>query len=249
MSVDIFGLVPGEDPGPPLEERPAAGAEPQIASTFAVGEEGGSLGAAASVLREAAPVVAPLGKVDASLRRGESARVEVVVRTRKIGHFFPGGTVDAFDVWVELEAVDSNGKTIFHSGEVTDGRQGPGRAGRALLPQPAARRARQPDQQAQRLGRALARLRAPDPAGRRRHDPLPAAAFPRTAATRSRCARRSTTASSRGGTRSGPSPACATPSTRTSGSPRATTTGAGSSRATPRRSRARSRRSPTCRSR
>ena len=28
------------------------------------------------------------------------------VRTRKVGHFFPGGTVDAFDVWVELEAVD-----------------------------------------------------------------------------------------------------------------------------------------------
>ena len=26
------------------------------------------------------------------------------MRTRKIGHFFPGGTVDAFDVWVELEA-------------------------------------------------------------------------------------------------------------------------------------------------
>jgi hypothetical protein len=125
VSVDVFGLVPGEDPGPPLEQRPAAGAEPKIASTFAVGEEGGNLGAAASVLREAAPVIAPLGKVDASLRRGESARVEVVVRTRKIGHFFPGGTVDAFDVWVELEATDSNGKTIFHSGEVTDGGKGP----------------------------------------------------------------------------------------------------------------------------
>ena len=69
--------------------------------------------------------MAPLGKVDASLRRGESARVEVVVRTRKIGHFFPGGTVDAFDVWVELEATDSNGKTVFHSGEVTDGGKGP----------------------------------------------------------------------------------------------------------------------------
>jgi len=48
-----------------------------------------------SVLRDAAPVVAPLGKLDAALRRGDSARVEVVVRTRNIGHFFPGGTVDA----------------------------------------------------------------------------------------------------------------------------------------------------------
>jgi tetratricopeptide (TPR) repeat protein len=77
------------------------------------------------VLREAAPVVAPLGKVEAALRRGDSARVEVVVRTRNIGHFFPGGTVDAFDVWVELEAVDSNARTILHSGEVLDGGKGP----------------------------------------------------------------------------------------------------------------------------
>ena len=69
--------------------------------------------------------MAPLGKVDAALRRGEDARVEVVVRTRKIGHFFPGGTVDAFDVWVELEAVDSNGRTIFHSGKVLDEGKGP----------------------------------------------------------------------------------------------------------------------------
>ena len=126
VSVDIFGLVPGEDPGHARSRRarrraPSRGSPAPSRS----GEEGGNLGAAASVLRDAAPVVAPLGKVDAALRRGESARVDVVVRTRKIGHFFPGGTVDAFDVWVELEAVDSNGRTIFHSGEVLDGGKGP----------------------------------------------------------------------------------------------------------------------------
>jgi tetratricopeptide (TPR) repeat protein len=69
--------------------------------------------------------MAPLDRVDAAVRRGDSARVEVVVRTRKVGHFFPGGTVDAFDVWVELEATDSNGKPIFHSGLVEDGGTGP----------------------------------------------------------------------------------------------------------------------------
>ncbi len=47
-------------------------------------------------------------------RRGDTVRIDVVVRTRKIGHFFPGGTVDSFDVWVELR---------------------PGRAGQADLPQ------------------------------------------------------------------------------------------------------------------
>ena len=47
------------------------------------------------------------------------------MRTRKVGHFFPGGTVDAFDVWVELEAIDDRGRTIFHSGAVDDGGKGP----------------------------------------------------------------------------------------------------------------------------
>ena len=40
-------------------------------------------------------------------------RVDVVVRTRKIGHFFPGGTVDAFDIWLELEARDATGLPLF----------------------------------------------------------------------------------------------------------------------------------------
>ena len=59
------------------------------------------------------------------MRRGESARVEVVVRTRKVGHFFPGGTVDAFDVWVEFEATDDRGRTLLHSGAAADGGSGP----------------------------------------------------------------------------------------------------------------------------
>ena len=51
--------------------------------------------------------------------------VDVVVRTRKVGHFFPGGTVDAFDVWLELQAVDDKGQTIFWSGKVEDDGKGP----------------------------------------------------------------------------------------------------------------------------
>jgi Tfp pilus assembly protein PilF len=74
-------------------------------------------------------VIAPLDKVMPAVRRGESVRVDVVVRTRKIGHFFPGGTVDAFDVWVELEAKDERGRTVFHSGFVEGGGKGPVDAG------------------------------------------------------------------------------------------------------------------------
>jgi tetratricopeptide (TPR) repeat protein len=65
-----------------------------------------------------AEVLAPLDRVPVTVRRGESVLVEVVVRTRKVGHFFPGGTVDAFDVWVEFEAVDDRGRVLRHSGAV-----------------------------------------------------------------------------------------------------------------------------------
>ena len=119
--------------------RSQASTEPRTASTFAVGEESMNFGAAQNFIAPAAEVIAPLGKVDASVRRGDSVRVEVVVRTRKVGHFFPGGTVDAFDVWVELEAVDEHGRTLLHSGEAANGGRGPVDPGRAFLSQPPAR--------------------------------------------------------------------------------------------------------------
>jgi Flp pilus assembly protein TadD len=74
---------------------------------------------------EAREITAPLGRVDAAVRRGDDVLVEVVVRTRKVGHFFPGGTIDAFDVWVELQATDDKGQTIFWSGKVEDDGKGP----------------------------------------------------------------------------------------------------------------------------
>jgi len=124
VSIDVFGLVPGESEVVGAG-RGAAGQEPRLSSSFAQGEESLSLGGQPAIVRAAAEVIAPLDKVDAALRRGDSARLDVVVRTRKVGHFFPGGTVDAFDVWVELEVEDSNGKKIFHSGLVEDGGKGP----------------------------------------------------------------------------------------------------------------------------
>jgi tetratricopeptide (TPR) repeat protein len=124
LSVDVFGLATSEDAAPG-ESRKAAGAEPVAASTFAIGEEGGNLGSRQVVLTKPAELQAPLDRVEGVVRRGDSTRVEVVVRTRRIGHFFPGGTVDAFDAWVEFEAIDSNGRTILHSGEVQDGGKGP----------------------------------------------------------------------------------------------------------------------------
>jgi tetratricopeptide (TPR) repeat protein len=121
ISVDVFAIARGAAPAAELNAGRAAAAEPRIASTFAVGEESAQSGAAA-ILTPAADVFGPLDKVAVPVRRGESVRVEVVVRTRKVGHFFPGGTVDAFDVWVELEAIDDRGRVLLHSGALEGGR-------------------------------------------------------------------------------------------------------------------------------
>ena len=127
LSVDIFALA--EEP----EGEPAGAAvagrrqeTPQLASTFAVGEESSAgLAGAPVAVGPPAKLAAPLGRVRASLTRGETVRVEVVVRTRKLGHFFPGGTVDAFDCWLELQARDSHGRVIFWSGAAADDGRGP----------------------------------------------------------------------------------------------------------------------------
>jgi Tfp pilus assembly protein PilF len=125
ISVDVFGLTrPAESDASTVRSAPAIA--PQISSSFAVGEESGSFGAS-RILTTMPPseVLAPLDKIPVVVRRGESVRVEVVVRTRKVGHFFPGGTVDAFDVWVEFEATDDQGRILLHSGAIEDGGKGP----------------------------------------------------------------------------------------------------------------------------
>jgi Flp pilus assembly protein TadD len=129
VTLDIFGLVrTGATEVRPAEKLRTSD-EQRLSSTFAVGEESINFGAQQAFISKPVEVIAPIDKVDVSARRGDSVRIEVVVRTRKVGHFFPGGTVDAFDVWVELEAVDDKGRTIFHSGMVEDGGRGPVESG------------------------------------------------------------------------------------------------------------------------
>ena len=125
VSVDLFALVRSDAPEEAQEGR--AGADPlRLASTFAVGEE-----AAMAVPSRMAPraadeeVVAPLDLVLPAVAPGETVRVDAVVRTRGVGHFFPGGTVDAFDLWLELKASDENGNPFYWSGYVEDEGKGP----------------------------------------------------------------------------------------------------------------------------
>src|SRR4051812_1744782 len=118
LSVDIFAISPEAG-----KSSQIATPQSDIQTTFAVGEEAESKVAAATT--EASPISAPLNRVQPTLRRGDIVRVDVVVRTKKIGHFFPGGTVDAYDTWLELKATDDKNQTIFWSGMVEDNGKGP----------------------------------------------------------------------------------------------------------------------------
>src|SRR5258707_231896 len=120
VTVDIFAIAPAP------ATSPQSGAQlpsSQLSTTFAVGEE-------AEVTTpktdgEALAISAPLNRISPAVRRGDTVLVEVVVRTRKVGHFFPGGTVDAYDTWLELKATDDKDRVLFWSGRVEDDGKGP----------------------------------------------------------------------------------------------------------------------------
>jgi len=119
LTVDIFALSPAQTP-----LKTGAVTQSDLNTTFAVGEEAETK-ITPDTGGEVAPVTAPLNRVQPALRRGDTVRVDVVVRTKKVGHFFPGGTVDAYDTWLELKGTDDKGQTIFWSGMVEDDGKGP----------------------------------------------------------------------------------------------------------------------------
>ena len=123
ITVDLFAATPIRD-GSAVEIRRRGGESgPQLSTTFATGEESEAHGPV--VIREMNDVAAPLDRSPVTFQPGDTIRLDAVVRTRKIGHFFPGGTVDAFDVWLELIGTDATGKTVFWSGKVADDGKGP----------------------------------------------------------------------------------------------------------------------------
>ncbi|MCS6861672.1 MAG: tetratricopeptide repeat protein, partial [Abditibacteriales bacterium] len=121
VTVDIFALRRQDPLSKPTKvptfQRPNVQRqdEPQLSSLMG-GEVGGheTRIEAANVADIKEEFIAPLSNT--VLRRGEEVLIDVVVRTRKIGHAFPGGTIDAFDVWLELKAVDNKGKVLLWSG-------------------------------------------------------------------------------------------------------------------------------------
>jgi tetratricopeptide (TPR) repeat protein len=123
ITVDIFAASPVQDNGKQTNMIRRASTGPTLSSGIAVGEEAEQSGD--TFIREVGQVAAPLDAAKPKLVPGSTARVDVVVRTRKIGHFFPGGTLDSFDIWLELQATDATGKVIYWNGQVADGGKGP----------------------------------------------------------------------------------------------------------------------------
>src|SRR6202790_3095406 len=122
LTVDIFAISPAGKEIQASARNEIGKAE--IATTFAVGDEA-DVTAPKGPAGEERAITAPLDRTNAAVRRGDDVRVDVVVRTRKVGHFFPGGTVDAFDVWLELQATDEKGQPLFGRGKVDDDGKGP----------------------------------------------------------------------------------------------------------------------------
>jgi tetratricopeptide (TPR) repeat protein len=122
LSVDIFAVSPEGKESNALVRNEMG--KQELSTTFAVGEES-EVALPKGPAGELRAVTAPIDRTGAAVPRGDDVRVDVVVRTRGVGHFFPGGTVDAFDVWLELQATDEKGQTVFWSGKVEDNGKGP----------------------------------------------------------------------------------------------------------------------------
>jgi len=122
LSVDIFAIVGGSAEAGGDPDSP--GEIPTQSSTFAAGEELGLEVGSGGVSVSLQPVVAPLHPEITALRPGSSVRIDVVVRSRTIGHFFPSGTVDAQEAWLEFKVLDENDHPVFWSGRVADDGRG-----------------------------------------------------------------------------------------------------------------------------
>ncbi|MDZ7289566.1 MAG: tetratricopeptide repeat protein [candidate division KSB1 bacterium] len=134
VSVDIFALgkpydeqsfhVPNESYTDSTLER-KWNRMPPLATHFAIGDEQPMPLSIGGLTKYPSEVIAPINQSNATISRGEEVRIDVVVRSRQVGHFFPSGTVDAHDAWLELKAVDDSGKIVFWSGAVADQGKGP----------------------------------------------------------------------------------------------------------------------------
>jgi tetratricopeptide (TPR) repeat protein len=70
--------------------------------------------------RETAAIQAPLKNDKNVLRPGENIRLEVLVKSKGIGHAFPAGSPGAAEAWLEIIVKDNLGNKIYHSGAIDE---------------------------------------------------------------------------------------------------------------------------------
>jgi lipoprotein NlpI len=92
LEVDIFGIT--------VERNPAPGNE-----HFTPGK-----------------LIAPLGSKGFAVLPGDCVRVDVVIRNKGIGHTLVPELRDFYESWVDFEAKDDAGRTIYRSGAIDDNR-------------------------------------------------------------------------------------------------------------------------------
>jgi tetratricopeptide (TPR) repeat protein len=71
---------------------------------------------------DAAERLAPLRPAGVALAAGTEASVEIVVRTRGVGHQFTGGTTDSNMTWLEVSLLDRDGNALLMSGGMGEDR-------------------------------------------------------------------------------------------------------------------------------
>lgn len=64
-------------------------------------------------------------RVSLDLLLAEGGELDVVMRSRGVGHRFPSGTMDSNEVWLEVRALDAAGKLVGESGALRSEAKGP----------------------------------------------------------------------------------------------------------------------------
>jgi len=120
LTVDIFGLVSMGGSNETAEQPDPSAAPLRTSTSFAVGEERG-MDRMTGWTSKAQAITGPLESDVKVLEPGQTYRLDVVVRSRNVGHFFPTGTTDAQEAWLEVHVADDEGNTLLQSGGMTNG--------------------------------------------------------------------------------------------------------------------------------
>lgn len=116
LSIDIFGIEALTQRGQQFRGARSLGLV-QANTAFADGEEVSEFSSGGATI-EKRDVSGPLHEGQSIFEPGRQHRLDIVVRSRTVGHFFPSGTVDAQEAWLDVRVSTASGQVLVHSGNV-----------------------------------------------------------------------------------------------------------------------------------